>query len=129
MRLYSGKIPTVGSEIVKSLVEAGDIEVTDRGEAEILGQVREAFATAVEGETAGDGLTQLFRTAISAGRRARAETGIGVLKVAQEHRVEFDHPFTGIEVLEGEPKGKIQRALRHVRDRECEAETAQRQVP
>ena len=31
MRLYSGKIPTVGSEIVKSLVEAGDIEVTDRG--------------------------------------------------------------------------------------------------
>src|SRR3954452_1726633 len=35
MRLYSGKIPTVGSEIVKSLVEAGDIEVTDRAEAEM----------------------------------------------------------------------------------------------
>src|SRR6187402_2459950 len=35
MRLYSGKIPAVGSEIVKSLVEAGDIEVTDRAEAEM----------------------------------------------------------------------------------------------
>ena len=35
MRLYSGKIPTVGSEIVKNLVEAGDIEVTDRAEAEM----------------------------------------------------------------------------------------------
>ena len=35
MRLYSGKIPTVGSEIVKSLVEAGDIGVTDRAEAEM----------------------------------------------------------------------------------------------
>ena len=35
MRLYSGKVPTVGSEIVKSLVEAGDIEVSDRTEAEM----------------------------------------------------------------------------------------------
>jgi hypothetical protein len=35
MRLYSGKIPTVGSEIVKALVEAGDIEVSDQGEAEM----------------------------------------------------------------------------------------------
>ena len=35
MRLYSGKIPTVGTDIVKSLVDAGDIEVTDRGEAEM----------------------------------------------------------------------------------------------
>lgn len=35
MRLYSGKIPLVGTEIVKSLVEAGDIEVTDRAEAEM----------------------------------------------------------------------------------------------
>ncbi|HET6284468.1 MAG TPA: DUF507 family protein [Polyangia bacterium] len=35
MRLYSGKIPAVGSEIVKALVEAGDIEVSDQGEAEM----------------------------------------------------------------------------------------------
>lgn len=35
MRLYSGKIPAVGSEIVKALVEAGDIEVSDQSEAEM----------------------------------------------------------------------------------------------
>jgi hypothetical protein len=35
MRLYSGKIPLVGTEIVKNLVEAGDIEVIDRAEAEM----------------------------------------------------------------------------------------------
>jgi hypothetical protein len=35
MRLYSGKIPAVGTEIVKALVEAGDIEVEDRAEAEM----------------------------------------------------------------------------------------------
>src|SRR5262245_49120088 len=35
MRLYSGKIPAVGAEIVKSLVEAGAIEVSDKSEAEM----------------------------------------------------------------------------------------------
>ncbi|HVZ72184.1 MAG TPA: DUF507 family protein [Polyangia bacterium] len=35
MRLYSGKIPSVGAEIVKALVEAGDIEVDDKTEAEM----------------------------------------------------------------------------------------------
>lgn len=35
MRLYSGKIPVIGSEIVKALVDGGDIAVTDRSEAEL----------------------------------------------------------------------------------------------
>src|SRR3954454_21052278 len=35
MRLYSGKIPAVGTEIVKALMEAGDIEVDDKAEAEM----------------------------------------------------------------------------------------------
>jgi hypothetical protein len=35
MRLYSGKIPVVGGEIVKTLIEANDIEVSDRAEAEM----------------------------------------------------------------------------------------------
>jgi len=35
MRLYSGKIPSVGAEIVKALMEAGDIEVEDKAEAEM----------------------------------------------------------------------------------------------
>ena len=35
MRLYSGKIPAIGAEIVRSLVDSGDVAVTDRAEAEL----------------------------------------------------------------------------------------------
>ncbi len=35
MRLYSAKIPAVASEIIRSLSEAGDIEVGDVGEAQL----------------------------------------------------------------------------------------------
>lgn len=35
MRLYSGKIPVIGSEIVKVLVDSNDIAVTEKGEAEL----------------------------------------------------------------------------------------------
>jgi hypothetical protein len=38
MRLYSGKIPTIAGEIVKTLVDSGDIAVIDRGEAEMDAQ-------------------------------------------------------------------------------------------
>lgn len=38
MRLYSGKIPAIAGEIVKTLVESGDIAVLDRGEAEMDAQ-------------------------------------------------------------------------------------------
>lgn len=38
MRLYSGKIPTMAGEIVKALIEAGDIAVVDRNEAEMDAQ-------------------------------------------------------------------------------------------
>jgi len=35
MRLYSGKIPVIATELVKSLTEAGDIAVSDKAEAEL----------------------------------------------------------------------------------------------
>jgi uncharacterized protein len=35
MRLYAAKIPVIGKELVKALADAGDIAVTDRGEAEL----------------------------------------------------------------------------------------------
>jgi len=38
MRLYSGKIPTIAGEIVKALMDANDIAVVDRGEAEMDAQ-------------------------------------------------------------------------------------------
>ncbi len=47
------------------------------GEAQILGQVREAFQAARAERTAGPVLTTLFSHAIKVGRRARAETAIG----------------------------------------------------
>ena len=47
------------------------------GEAEILGQVGDAFEEARSAGTVGPALTLLFRTAITAGRRARSETAIG----------------------------------------------------
>jgi glutamyl-tRNA reductase len=47
------------------------------GEAEILGQIGDAFEAGTVAGTVGSGLSLLFRTAIAAGRRARAETAIG----------------------------------------------------
>src|SRR5438105_2904941 len=35
MRLYAGKIPVIGTELVKALTDAGDIAVTDKQEAEL----------------------------------------------------------------------------------------------
>jgi glutamyl-tRNA reductase len=47
------------------------------GEAQILGQVREAFQAAQAERTVGPVLSALFAHAIKVGRRARSETGIG----------------------------------------------------
>jgi uncharacterized protein len=35
MRLYAGKIPSIASEIVKALVDGGDLAVLDRAEADL----------------------------------------------------------------------------------------------
>jgi glutamyl-tRNA reductase len=64
------------------------------GEAQILGQVREAFQAAQAERTVGPVLSSLFAQAIKVGRRARRETGIGAglastltvgLRVVNEH--------------------------------------------
>jgi glutamyl-tRNA reductase len=47
------------------------------GEAEILGQVGDSFESGAAAGTIGPGLNLLFRTAVTAGRRARTETAIG----------------------------------------------------
>jgi glutamyl-tRNA reductase len=47
------------------------------GEAQILGQVRQAFQAAQAERSAGPVLSALFARAIKVGRRARRETGIG----------------------------------------------------
>lgn len=47
------------------------------GEPQILGQVREAFSAATAAGTLNGVLSRLFHTAMSVGKRARSETGIG----------------------------------------------------
>jgi glutamyl-tRNA reductase len=47
------------------------------GEAQILGQVREAYGAAREGDAAGRVLHRLFRQALRVGKRVRTETAIG----------------------------------------------------
>lgn len=47
------------------------------GEAQILGQVKEAYAKALEAEATGIILNRLFREALEVGKRVRTETEIG----------------------------------------------------
>ena len=47
------------------------------GEPQILGQVKEAFATATKQQTTGSLVNKLFHAAFAAGKRVRAETELG----------------------------------------------------
>jgi glutamyl-tRNA reductase len=67
-----------GPDVARHLCRvAAGLDSLVLGEAEILGQVRDSLAEAQAGGMAGAALELLFRTAIGAGRRARAETAIG----------------------------------------------------
>jgi glutamyl-tRNA reductase len=67
-----------GADVARHLgrVAAG-LDSLVLGEAEILGQVGDAFEESRRAGTAGPVLELLFRTAVAAGRRARSETAIG----------------------------------------------------
>jgi len=67
-----------GEDVARHLCRvAAGLDSLVLGEAEILGQVGDAFDEARASGTAGPVLELLFRTAVSAGRRARSETAIG----------------------------------------------------
>lgn len=55
------------------------------GEPQILGQVREAHVRAVQAGTAGRVVDQLFRQAVTVGKRARTQTGIARRTVSVSH--------------------------------------------
>jgi glutamyl-tRNA reductase len=64
-----------GPDVARHLARvAAGLDSLVLGEAEVLGQVRDALALS---DAAGPMLSLVFRTAIGAGRRARTETGIG----------------------------------------------------
>jgi glutamyl-tRNA reductase len=52
------------------------------GEAQILGQVRQAYLTASEAGTCGDVFNHLFKQAIEVGRKVRSSTAIGANSVS-----------------------------------------------
>ncbi len=52
------------------------------GEPQILGQVKEAYRIATESAAVGAVLGRVFQQALAAGKRVRAETGIGTLPVS-----------------------------------------------
>ncbi len=55
------------------------------GEGQILGQVRDALAAAAAAGVAGPALSALFRQAVTAGKRARTETGIAQSAASVSH--------------------------------------------
>ncbi|MGH3066617.1 MAG: glutamyl-tRNA reductase [Gaiellaceae bacterium] len=67
-----------GDDVAQHLCRvAAGLDSLVLGETEILGQVGDAFAAGRAAGTVSSGLSLLFRTAVAAGRRARAETAIG----------------------------------------------------
>ena len=67
-----------GDDVARHLCRvAAGLDSLVLGEAEILGQVGDTFESGKTAGTVGPGLSLLFRTAITSGRRARAETAIG----------------------------------------------------
>jgi len=68
----------LGAEAVLQLFRvASGLDSMLIGEAEIVGQVKGALASAQSAGTMGTHLSRLFRTALRAGKRARSETNIG----------------------------------------------------
>ena len=66
-----------GQEAAENLLRvATGLDSLVLGEPQILGQVTNAYMSAVEAKTIGPVLTELFRAAIRSGKRARTETSI-----------------------------------------------------
>jgi len=67
-----------GSKAVEHLFSvASGLDSAIIGESQILGQVREALRLGLEQRSTGRVLSALFRQAVTTGKRARTETGIG----------------------------------------------------
>jgi glutamyl-tRNA reductase len=82
-------VPTLelqGEEAFRHLVRvASSLESAILGEPQILGQVKDAFASAIEGGFAGRELTGVMNRALAAAKRVRTETNVGRAGVSWGH--------------------------------------------
>ena len=72
-----------GAAAVRHLFRvASSLDALVVGEPQVLGQVKDAFRAASEGDTIGPVLDRLFRQAFEVGKRVRSETEIGAYAVS-----------------------------------------------
>lgn len=93
------------AEVVSHLFEvAASLDSMVVGEAQILGQVKEAYRAAVEARSCGPILNRLFQRSFRAAKRIRSETGladasISVARIGVQLALEIFEPFHGKSVL------------------------------
>lgn len=74
------------SEAVRHLYRvASSLDSMVVGEAQVLGQVREAYRVATEEDCTGPVLNRLFHTSLRVGKQVRTETGIGDNSISVPH--------------------------------------------
>ncbi len=94
-----------GADVARHLFRvAGGLDSMVLGEAQILGQVKDAYRAAVTSHTCGPVLGRLFQHAFRAAKRIRSETGIGastvsVARVGVSLAREIFEDFAGKRVL------------------------------
>jgi glutamyl-tRNA reductase len=72
-----------GVDVVRHVFRvASSLDSLIVGEPQILGQVKDAYQSALNQSTAGTVLGRLFRNAIEVGKRVRSETNIGALAIS-----------------------------------------------
>ena len=93
-----------GQAVLHLFTVAAGLDSMVVGESQILGQLRRAYATASDGQSAGRVLHELFQQALRVGKRAHSETGIdeagqSLVTVGLQHAMEAVGPLDGRQVL------------------------------
>jgi glutamyl-tRNA reductase len=111
-----------GGEVVRHLFRvAGGLDSMVLGEAQILGQVKDAYRAAVEARSCGPVLGRLFQHAFRAAKRIHSETGLGqssvsVARVGVTLAREIFEDFAGKRVLLVGAGEMAESALRGLRE-------------
>jgi glutamyl-tRNA reductase len=111
-----------GGEVVRHLFRvAGGLDSMVLGEAQILGQVKDAYRSAVAAHSCGPVLGRLFQHAFRAAKRIRSETGLGeasvsVARVGVALAREIFEDFAGKRVLLVGAGDMAESALRGLRE-------------